>query len=378
MTNQRGLRRAGFRVAGRPGRSAFTLIELLVVIVIIAVLITLLQPTLTAARAQARAAKCVNNLKQISAGVESYCGTYSNYYPSWPGYGDPDAAVIDSRTGGAVTRWAAVDPPGLEAGQTFGHFPSALNLFAWSGRLTEPPASGEGRLRMGLTGLGMLLTGGGLSDARLLYCPSGPERHISQDVWSTYPMTPPKGEPMVIDSTIEHTLAGFGPERITHADITKLTDTYIGPEYQSRALFGAYNYRNTPWLLNDRDFGPAAAELVAGPDGVSARAVPTLMVQNLCPSFKTSKQLGIRTLACDTFAKGWDWPLRAPGAASFYHTDGYNVLFGDHSARWVYDRNRETVEWPPTNDTRVNAVISGPGAQEVWNWFDWRQGVDVE
>ncbi len=65
-------------------QEAFTLIELLVVVAIIALLLSILMPSLSKARAQARSAACASNIRQICSAEALYQSEQAGWIPGSP------------------------------------------------------------------------------------------------------------------------------------------------------------------------------------------------------------------------------------------------------------------------------------------------------
>jgi prepilin-type N-terminal cleavage/methylation domain-containing protein/prepilin-type processing-associated H-X9-DG protein len=82
-----------------PSRSSFTLIELLVVIAIISLLISILTPSLSRARQQAKATVCMATLNEMMKGIVAYGNDYDfalppMRYQAVPEGGTPSSDVV--------------------------------------------------------------------------------------------------------------------------------------------------------------------------------------------------------------------------------------------------------------------------------------------
>src|SRR5947209_9645766 len=88
-------------------RRAFTLIELLVVIAIIAILAAILFPVFAQARAKARQASCLSNLRQLGTAFMMYNQDYDETYPP-----------TDYDVGSTRYTWFQLIDPYIKAGLT--------------------------------------------------------------------------------------------------------------------------------------------------------------------------------------------------------------------------------------------------------------------
>jgi len=151
--------------------SAFTLIELLVVISIIVLLISILLPTLRAAREAARTSQCLSNQRQIGLMVHAYANDYDDYHVPWHHAGNVWSAILinhlTSKSFADIYNDAVNNPteqsnteaafycPSLNqmglgtSATTFGQYYTnyAINFDIFA--LVNPPASGEPLQRLG-------------------------------------------------------------------------------------------------------------------------------------------------------------------------------------------------------------------------------------
>jgi prepilin-type N-terminal cleavage/methylation domain-containing protein/prepilin-type processing-associated H-X9-DG protein len=119
-------------------KKAFTLIELLVVISVIAVLAAMLTPAVTTSAAQARATKCLQQLRQIGAAVNLYANDNSGELPA-------------SRHQGVLKSWVQVIRP-YAGGKILYRCPDDPNLkrdrsYAINDLLTAGAATGANYTR---------------------------------------------------------------------------------------------------------------------------------------------------------------------------------------------------------------------------------------
>jgi hypothetical protein len=138
-----------------------------------------------------------------------------------------------------------------------------------------------------------------------------------------------------------------------------------GGDYSGLGVLSHYAYRLMPCTLGgdlvpceppsyDPDTRKGIRVLYIKPDKVMF----TILTDG-GPVFKTQKDLAGRAIVADSFGKNNSQPTIEPGDGYWGHRDGYNVLYGDWSAKWYGDPQQRLIWW---NNDRVQAVYGN-----VWD-----------
>ena len=388
----------------RPVCWAFTLIELLVVVAIIAILAAMLMPALGAAREKARRTSCLSNLKQMTSGLEAYCSDYSGYLPSWPGWGTESTAdggpalcrtdgktgctglYKDPRTGkvimtygpGLSVQTAAFETRTIACGA---HYPATYGDTHC--RLASDWTGSD--LKAAPIGLGYLPVCGYLADTRPFWCPSSGGQPLQRGYAYGYA---PSWTAFRITTSLEK-LRGMGPftgQTLTHGDYSQINLPGYGYYYAGghiKTVQCNYAYRNVPIYNYDSDQRDVKKK---GP-----YTSPTVMIQPGVPWFRTTRILGARALASDSFAKASGVSTSAPpwpGDGMDVHREGYNVLYGDYHCAWYGDPQQRYIWWgQPTSYWYAGLAWMGSRffthndnlkyAYLAWHTLDTASGIDV-
>jgi hypothetical protein len=171
---------------------------------------------------------------------------------------------------------------------------------------------------------------------------------------------------------------GYDANTLSRGDWSWLPYTYKDPYGTSHQFWADcpgeflvtqsnYNYRDVPAEIATAWSGNADK---VGKNVLLTDTKPNTPTSPGAAPFKTQKTLGGRSLVADTFSQpnncnnpsycGW---VVYPGMGQYAHRDGYNVLYGDWSARWYGDPQGRIMWWA---SVKVTPPIAIDGSSETY------------
>ena len=392
-------------------RKAFTLIELLVVIAIIAILAAMLLPALASAREKSRRTACTNNLNQFSKGLESYCADSNGYFPCYSGYGTDPVTGYDLRAQSGMVgpatkqaRYTANNGDSCDQTSLTGGV-NGQGAYLWrTAFFGKPNGSNLGTSTSSNTtcytapvGLGYLSVLNYAGDTKGLLCPTAIDS-MPPDGRASCPATDACTTPAMAGGlSTGNDLRSMGPfEAASLVKASGWMNTRCTLNGTINGLWGATNattasgyygfqsnycYRGVPVTAGAcyGDGNPAGSRLTVAGTTYSGTVTltytwPNVVVTPGCPVFKTSKSLGTRAIASDAWSRQINSNATTPlttsdsaGVGKLSHRDGYNVLYGDWSCRWLGDPTQKILYWWQaksgasnnlTGDTSVTLALS--------------------
>jgi type II secretory pathway pseudopilin PulG len=255
----------------RPARGGFTLAEMLAVVGITALLISILLPSLNAARKHAERVTCAANLRSVGQAYHLYANEYKGEYPP------QNVIVLPSGSWGTPLSGPAGDPDGPAIVFAVGHLP----------------------------------------DPRILYCPTADEDSSGNDTAAGF----------VIGSE-----AGKQITNVSFWNRTKRTNTFSGDGATNANHTGFAFWVNQDLRFTDRD-DPRRNWFARFKDGPSDQVMASDHMTRGTAGDRwgghkvDSKRLRVSTAPLPGFPAD-------PSAATTVNFEGGNVLYNDGRVEW--------------------------------------------
>jgi hypothetical protein len=235
---------------------------------------------------------------------------------------------------------------------------------------------------MAPSGLGFLVGGGYIKDARAFYCPSvggtmpkdtgyySPGYNVA---WP-YSLDPVAGIKAATSIAALQAAGGYDAQALGCGNWSMFTgcDGFDGNCWNGYAVQCDYNYRNTSLSAIQSTVTAGGGNAWPSFTVLLGYTKPMVPIDVGGPPFKTSKTLNGRAIVTDSFNRNNSgnrgnpasvFALNYPGFGVYGHKDGYNCLYGDWSAKWYGDPKQTLIWWPATG-----GMFSG-GGPAVYDWY---------